>query len=40
MKADDFRAKDPRHWNGQNLLGKALMDVRNEFSSNLTEEFQ
>ena len=38
MKADDFRALDSRYWEGQNLLGKVLMDVRNEFSSNLTKE--
>ena len=38
MEADDYRAKHPEYWNGQNLLGKVLMDVRNEFSSNLTQE--
>ena len=32
MKADDYRAKYPRYWNGKNLLGKALVDVRSEFN--------
>ncbi len=31
MESNDLRAKCPEHWDGQNLLGKALMDVRNEF---------
>ena len=30
LKADDERAKNPDSWQGQNLLGFALMDVRNE----------
>lgn len=28
LKADDERAKNPTTWQGQNLLGFALMDVR------------
>lgn len=32
LKADDDRAKDPLTWQGQNLLGFALMDVREELS--------
>ena len=28
MYADDPYARDPRRWKGQNLLGFALMDVR------------
>ena len=30
LSADDPRAKDPRAWNGENLLGFALMEVRDE----------
>lgn len=30
LKADDERAKNPATWQGQNLLGFALMDVRIE----------
>ena len=30
MKADDERAEHPDTWQGQNLLGFALMDVRAE----------
>ncbi|QDV69021.1 Swarming motility protein YbiA [Rosistilla carotiformis] len=32
LKADDDRAKNPVTWQGQNLLGFALMDVREELS--------
>ncbi|WP_199169863.1 NADAR family protein [Rhodopirellula bahusiensis] len=32
LKADDERAKDPVTWQGQNLLGFALMDVREELA--------
>ena len=28
LREDDERAKHPRTWQGQNLLGFALMDVR------------
>jgi ribA/ribD-fused uncharacterized protein len=31
LKADDERAKHPDTWQGQNLLGFALMDVRDAF---------
>jgi ribA/ribD-fused uncharacterized protein len=30
LKASDERAKNPATWQGQNLLGFALMDVRDE----------
>mmetsp|Transcript_9954 Transcript_9954/g.32478 ORF Transcript_9954/g.32478 Transcript_9954/m.32478 type:complete len:231 (+) Transcript_9954:131-823(+) len=30
LRADDPRAKDPATWAGENLLGKALMAVRDE----------
>ena len=30
LSADDTRAKHPRQWNGDNLLGFALMEVRDE----------
>lgn len=30
LKADDERALHPNTWQGQNLLGFALMDVREE----------
>jgi ribA/ribD-fused uncharacterized protein len=30
LAANDPRAKDPTKWRGQNLLGKALMRVRND----------
>lgn len=33
MKADDARACDPQTWQGQNLLGFALMDVRQTLES-------
>ena len=32
MEANDYRAMHPKYWNGKNLLGKALVDVRNEFN--------
>lgn len=32
LKADDERSKNPAKWQGQNLLGFALMDVREELS--------
>ena len=32
LKASDKRAKDPANWEGENLLGFALMDVRDELS--------
>lgn len=32
LKADDERAKSPDTWQGQNLLGFALMDVRTDLS--------
>lgn len=32
LKADDERAKHPNTWQGQNLLGFALMDVREDLS--------
>lgn len=32
LKAEDKNAKHPDTWQGQNLLGFALMDVRNELS--------
>ncbi len=31
LKEDDERAKHPKTWQGQNLLGFALMDVRESF---------
>lgn len=34
LKANDSRAKDPSKWLGQNLLGKALTDVRHELLAN------
>jgi ribA/ribD-fused uncharacterized protein len=35
--ADDERAKDPMMWQGENLLGFALMDVREKLLRSLTE---
>lgn len=33
LAADDARARDPRSWRGQNLLGFALMEARAQLSS-------
>lgn len=33
LTADDERAQDPRTWQGQNLLGFALMDVREKLAT-------
>ena len=30
MKADDPQVNDPKNWQGLNLLGFALMEVRDE----------
>ena len=35
--ADDERAKDPMMWQGENLLGFALMDVREKLLRTQTE---
>ena len=32
LKPNDPRVQDPTQWKGQNLLGKALMKVREELS--------
>ena len=34
MAADDAKAGNPKHWNGLNLLGFALMEVRDRLNSN------
>lgn len=34
LKWDDERVLDPNNWRGQNLLGKALMDVREILKNN------
>ncbi|MEX1026488.1 MAG: NADAR family protein [Candidatus Paceibacterota bacterium] len=36
LKADDERAQSPETWQGENLLGFALMDVREELSMHQT----
>lgn len=36
MKASDPRAKNPHQWMGENLLGKALTDVRNKLINETT----
>jgi ribA/ribD-fused uncharacterized protein len=33
LKSDDERAQHPKSWQGQNLLGFALMDVREQLNS-------
>jgi ribA/ribD-fused uncharacterized protein len=33
ISLDDIRSKNPVNWTGQNLLGKALMDIRNQIRS-------
>ena len=35
LAAEDPRAKDPSQWRGQNLLGFALMEVRDEIRCGL-----
>ena len=35
LAAEDPRAKDPSQWRGQNLLGFALMEVRDEIRRSL-----
>jgi predicted NAD-dependent protein-ADP-ribosyltransferase YbiA (DUF1768 family) len=30
MTADDPNARNPEHWNGQNLLGDILMEIRDQ----------
>ena len=38
LSADDPRAKDPRQWLGRNLLGFALMEVRDEIRRTYANE--
>ena len=33
LAADDTRAHDPQHWQGENLLGFALMEVRHQLKN-------
>ena len=38
LGAGDYRAKDMKHWKGQNLLGKALTEIRIEFENNIDDQ--
>jgi hypothetical protein len=37
LSLDNIQSKNPINWTGQNLLGKALMDIREKFRSDLRE---
>lgn len=37
-KEENINEFDPSNWNGQNLLGKALMEVRSELRKELGEK--
>jgi ribA/ribD-fused uncharacterized protein len=38
LAADDDLILDEANWKGQNLLGKALMEVRNYFTMEVTKQ--
>ena len=35
MSLDNIQSKNPINWTGQNLLGKALMDIREKFRGDM-----
>ena len=38
LSLDNIQSKNPINWTGQNLLGKALMDIREKFRSTIIEQ--
>lgn len=38
ISLDNIQSKNPINWTGQNLLGKALMDIRQKFKADIDKE--
>jgi ribA/ribD-fused uncharacterized protein len=38
ISLDNIQSKNPLNWTGQNLLGKALMDIRQKFKTDMERE--
>lgn len=38
ISLDNIQSKNPINWTGQNLLGKALMDIRQKFKADMDKE--
>lgn len=39
LTADDPRAKDPEKWNGQNILGAILMEIRRDYVNDIIKYY-